>query len=189
MSDSSREYIPGLIAGLHRGTIGRRDFMKRAAAAGLSAGLIGQVVGRYDAFAQDATPSAGATSIGEPNHQHITDTSKGTIKLFSSWPLTGSYEQLGGDAVEAIKLCLADFGNAAGGFALTYEALDDGSAANNGGPDQAKETENVNRVVADADCDRLKALLGAAGATIRQTAKFPGGYAVLTAARTQAPGG
>ena len=49
MSDSSREYIPGLIAGLHRGTIGRRDFMKRAAAAGLSAGLIGQVVGRYDA--------------------------------------------------------------------------------------------------------------------------------------------
>ena len=44
-------------------------------------------------------------------------------------------------------------------------------------------------VVADADCDRLKALLGAAGATIRQTAKFPGGYAVLTAARTQAPGG
>ena len=93
MSDSSREYIPGLIAGLHRGTIGRRDFMKRAAAAGLSAGLIGQVVGRYDAFAQDATPSASATSIGEPNHQHITDTSKGTIKLFSSWPLTGSYEQ------------------------------------------------------------------------------------------------
>jgi branched-chain amino acid transport system substrate-binding protein len=152
MSDSSREYIPGLIAGLHRGVIGRRDFMKRAAAAGLSAGLIGQVVGRYDALAQDATPSASATSIGEPNHQHITDTSKGTIKLFSSWPLTGSYEQLGGDAVEAIKMCLADFGNAAGGFALTYEALDDGSAAANGGPDQAKETENVNRVVADADC-------------------------------------
>lgn len=155
MSDSSREYIPGLIAGLHRGTIGRRDFMKRAAAAGLSAGLIGQVVGRYDAVAQDASPSpsgAGAKSIGAPGITHIADTSKGTIKFFSSWPLTGSYEQIGGDAVEAIKLCLGDFGNAAGGFALTYEALDDGSAANNGGPDQAKETENVNRVVADADC-------------------------------------
>jgi branched-chain amino acid transport system substrate-binding protein len=151
MSDSSREYIPGLIASLHRGTIGRRDFMKRAAAAGLSAGLIGQVVGRYEALAQDATPVS-ATSIGTPGHQHPTDTSKGTINIYSSWPLTGSYEQLGGDAVEAIKLCLEDFGNAAGGFAVQYEALDDGSAANNGGPDQAKETENVNRVVADADC-------------------------------------
>jgi branched-chain amino acid transport system substrate-binding protein len=128
--------------------------MKRATAAGLSAGLIGQVVGRYESLAQDATPAAGgsSTSIGEPGHQHNADTSGGVIKLFSSWPLTGSYEQLGGDAVEAIKLCLADFGNAAGGFALEYEALDDGSAANNGGPDQAKETENVNRVVSDVDC-------------------------------------
>jgi branched-chain amino acid transport system substrate-binding protein len=154
MSDSSREYIPGLIAGLHRGTIGRRDFMKRAAAAGLSASLIGQVVGRYDAVAQDASPSpsGSATSIGVPGVQHVSDTSKGTINLYSSWPLTGSMEQLGGDAVEAIKMCLNDFGNAAGGFALTYTALDDGTAANNGGPDAAKETENVNRVVADADC-------------------------------------
>jgi branched-chain amino acid transport system substrate-binding protein len=154
MSDRTREYIPGLIASLHRGSIDRRQFMKRAAAAGLSATLIGQVVGRYDALAQDASPSpAGvSTDIGAPGHQHIADTSKGTIKIFSSWPLTGSYEQLGGDAVEAIKMCLADFGNAAGGFAITYEALDDGSAANNGGPDQAKETENVNRVVNDADC-------------------------------------
>jgi branched-chain amino acid transport system substrate-binding protein len=154
MSGSSREYIPGLIASLHRGSIGRREFMKRAAAAGLSAGLIGQVVGRYEVLAQDSTPAAGgsSTSIGEPDHQHNADTSGGVIKIFSSWPLTGSYEQLGGDAVEAIKLCLADFGNAAGGFAIEYEALDDGSAANNGGPDQAKETENVNRIVADADC-------------------------------------
>ena len=60
-------------------------------------------------------------------------------------------EQLGGDAVEAIKMCLDDFGNAAGGFKLEYEALDDGVAANNGGPDAAKETDNVNKVMADAD--------------------------------------
>jgi branched-chain amino acid transport system substrate-binding protein len=153
MSDSSREYIPGLIAGLHRGTIGRRDFMKRAAAAGLSASLIGQVVGRFDALAQEASPSpsGSATSIGVPGVQHITDTSKGTINLYSSWPLTGSMEQLGTDAVQALKMCLSDFGNAAGGFALKYEALDDGTAANNGGPDAAKETENINRVVADPD--------------------------------------
>jgi branched-chain amino acid transport system substrate-binding protein len=154
MSGSSREYIPGLIASLHRGTIDRRDFMKRATAAGLSAALAGQVIGRFDALAQDATPSpAGdATSIGSPGHEHNVDTSAGVIKLFSSWPLTGSMEQLGGDAVQAIQMCLSDFGNAAGGFAIEYEALDDGTAANNGGPDAAKETENVNRIVADADC-------------------------------------
>src|SRR5687768_16711218 len=153
MADSTRENIPGLIASLHRGSIGRREFMKRAAAAGLSATLVGQVVGRYDALAQDATPSPAGdlTSIGAPGHEHNPDTSAGVIKLYSSWPLTGSYEQLGGDAVQATQMCLADFGNAAGGFALEYEALDDGTAANNGGPDAAKETENVNRVVADAD--------------------------------------
>ena len=155
MSDKSREYIPGLIAGLHRGAIDRRAFMKRAAAAGLSASLIGQVVSRYDALAQDASPSpvgAKATDAGAPGHQHNTETGGGVIKLFSSWPLTGTYEQIGGDAVESINLCLEDFGMAAGGFALEYEALDDGTAANNGGPDAAKETENVNRVVADVDC-------------------------------------
>src|SRR5687767_13508619 len=116
----ARESIPDLIAKLHLGRIDRREFMKRAGAAGLSAALIGQVIGRHEAAAQDGTPGAGAsaTSIGAPGHQHITDTSKGTIKLFSSWPLTGTYDRIGGDAVEAVKLCLADFGNAAGGFAI-----------------------------------------------------------------------
>src|SRR5687767_139721 len=148
----AKDNISDLIAKLHLGRIDRRDFIKRAGAAGLSAALVGQVLGRYDsASAQQATPSTGvsSTTIGAPGHQHVTDTSKGIIKIFSSWPLTGTYDRLGNDAVEAVKLCLDDFGNAAGGFALEYEALDDGTAANNGGPDQAKETENVNRVVAD----------------------------------------
>jgi branched-chain amino acid transport system substrate-binding protein len=151
----AKDSIPDLIAKLHIGTIDRRDFIKRAGAAGLSAALVAQVVGRHsEVSAQDASPAAGgsATSIGAPGHQHVTDTSKGVIKLYSSWPLTGQMERTGGDAVEAIKLCFEDFGNAAGGFAIEYEALDDGSAANNGGPDQAKETENVNRVVADENC-------------------------------------
>lgn len=148
-----KESIPDLIAKLHLGKIDRREFIKRAGAAGLSAALIGQVVGRYEsAAAQEASPAAGsAMSIGAPGHQHITDTSKGTIRIYSSWPLTGSYDRIGGNAIEAVKMCLEDFGNAAGGFAIEYEALDDGVAANNGGPEQAKETENVNRAVSDAD--------------------------------------
>ncbi len=150
----AKEHIGNLIAQLYNGKVDRRGFLKRATAAGLSATLAGQVVARYDQVAaQDATPASGkATDIGVPGVEHVTDTSKGMIRLYSSWPLTGSMETTGGDAVEAVKLCLEDFGMAAGGFALEYQALDDGVAANNGGPEAAKETENVNRVVADADC-------------------------------------
>ena len=52
-------------------------------------------------------------------------------------------------------MALEDFGNAAGGFALEYEALDDGIAANNGGWDAGKETENANKVINDAERDGL----------------------------------
>ena len=52
---------------------------------------------------------------------------------------------------EAIRMALEDFGNAAGGFALEYEALDDGIAANQGGWDAGKEAENANLVVNDPD--------------------------------------
>jgi len=154
MADGKREYIPGLIAQLHSGKIDRRDFMKRAAAAGLSATLIGQVVSTHAAKAQDASPAAGgsAMDIGLADVEHITDTSKGTIKLYSSWPLTGSMERTGTDAVSAVQLCLEDFGGAAGGFALEYEALDDGVAANNGGWEPGKETEDANRAINDPDC-------------------------------------
>lgn len=144
----AKESIPGLIAQLHMNKISRREFAKRAAAAGLAASLVGQAIRVADVAAQDMPAS---TTIGKPGYVHSTDTSKGTIKLYSSWPLTGTYDQLGGDAVEAVKMCIADFGSAAGGFALTYEALDDGVAANNGGWEAGKETENINKVVNDAD--------------------------------------
>ena len=153
MTVQQRDSIPGLIAALHQGSIDRRSFMRRAAGAGLSAALIGSVVARYDSVsAQDASPAAAGTvaqDIGLQNVEHVTDTSKGTIKLYSSWPLTGGMERTGNDAVAALQMGLEDFGNAAGGFALEYEALDDGVAANNGGWEAGKETENVNRVVND----------------------------------------
>jgi branched-chain amino acid transport system substrate-binding protein len=145
----AKEHIGGLIAQLYNGKLDRRDFMKRAVAAGLTAGLAGQVVARFDrASAQEMPPS---TQIGLPGATHITDTSKGTIRLYSSWPLTGAMQTTGGDAVEAIKMCIEDFGGAAGGFAIEYEPLDDGVAANNGGWEAGKESENANRVVNDPD--------------------------------------
>jgi branched-chain amino acid transport system substrate-binding protein len=142
-----------LVEQLKRGRIDRRTFFVRAVALGFTASAIGAGLRAAVVAAQDATPAAsgGAASIGNPSIPHMTTTDKGTIKLYSSWPLTGAYEQIGGDAVEAIKLALNDYGNAAGGFALEYTPLDDGIAANNGGWDAGVESANANQVIADAD--------------------------------------
>jgi branched-chain amino acid transport system substrate-binding protein len=48
-------------------------------------------------------------------------------------------------------LALEIFGAAAGGFALNYEALDDGLASSNGAWDATKEAENATMVVNDED--------------------------------------
>jgi branched-chain amino acid transport system substrate-binding protein len=143
-----------LVEQLENRRIDRRNFLVRAAALGASATAIGAALSRAQpVFAQDATPAGpqSRTEIGQPGIEHITDTSKGTIKLYSSWPLTGASEQIGGDAVESIKMAFEDRGNAAGGFALTYEALDDGIAAKNGAWDAGKEAENSNKVINDPD--------------------------------------
>ncbi|MCA9878044.1 MAG: hypothetical protein KC442_09685, partial [Thermomicrobiales bacterium] len=139
-----------LVEQLQSGAIDRRNFIVRAFALGVSAGLVGSALRTSGAAAQDATPAAN-TAIGNPDIEHITTTDKGVIRLYSSWPLTGTYELLGGDAVEAIKLALADYGNAAGGYAIEYQALDDGIAANNGGWDPGAESANANQVIADPD--------------------------------------
>jgi branched-chain amino acid transport system substrate-binding protein len=146
----SRDSIAGLVAQLYSQKITRREFGYRAAAAGLSAGLIGQVLSVHGAKAQDELPPA--ATIGMPDTGHTADTSKGTIRLYSSWPYTGAMERIGGHAVQASEMCLEDFGFAAGGFAIEYEPLDDGIAANEGRWDPGKETENANRAINDEDC-------------------------------------
>ena len=149
----ARESITELIAQLYNSKINRREFGKRATAAGLSAALAGQVLAVHATRAQ--SPESGdmpaAATIGEQGFVASTDTSKGTIKIYSSWPLTGSMEGTGGDAVAAAQMAFEDFGNAAGGYALVYEPLDDGVAANNGGWEAGKETENANKAINDAD--------------------------------------
>ena len=176
-----------LIEQLRRDRIDRRTFFVRAAALGLSASAIGASLrGAGLAAAQDAA-GAKASDIGAPGVQHITDTSKGRIKLYSSWPLTGASEQIGGDAVEAIRMALEDFGNAAGGFALEYEPLDDGIAANNGAWDAGKESENANRVINDPDAMVYIATYNSGAAKISipiLNAVQPGGMAMISYANT-----
>lgn len=142
---------------MRSGTIDRRTFMVRATALGISASALMQVM---PAMAQDGTPEASPSggsgdltpeNLGTAGVEHITDTSKGTINLYSSWPMSGLSEQIGGDSAESIRLALEVFGNAAGGFAITYEPLDDGLAANNGSWDAAREAENASMVVNDVD--------------------------------------
>lgn len=148
--------IENLVSAFRAGRINRRSFIVRAAAAGLSASAIGSVV---NAAAQDASPAAspaggelGPGTIGMLDVEHITSTDKGTIRLYSSWPMSASYEQIGGDSSEAVRLAMELWGNAAGGYALEYEALDDGIAANNGSWDGVLEAENATKAVNDPDC-------------------------------------
>jgi branched-chain amino acid transport system substrate-binding protein len=153
-----------LIEQLRHGRVDRRTFMVRATALGVSASAIGVALVRGGVVAaQDATPGASPAAgggagteltpenLGVPGVEHSTDTSKGTINLYSSWPLTGASEQIGGDSVESVRLALEIFGNAAGGFALNYEALDDSLASSNGAWDATKEAENATTVVNDPD--------------------------------------
>ena len=115
-----------LVDQLQRGTIDRRTFMVRAIALGATSSAVMSALSRVGrAAAQDES----AASIGNPDIPHVEGTDKGLIKVYSSWPRTGSMEGIGVDALEAAKLAFADFGNMAGGFAIEYVPLDSGIAA------------------------------------------------------------
>ncbi len=170
-----------LLAQLQRGAIDRRTFLVRAFALGVTGSAVAAGLSRVGlAAAQDE----GAASIGNPAIEHLTTTDKGVIRLYSSWPLTGAYEQIGGDAVEAIRLAIEDFGGAAGGFALEYEALDDGIAANNGGWDAGAESANANQVIADADTVVYMATYNSGAAKISIPIMNEAGMAMISYANT-----
>lgn len=144
--------IEGLISDFKAGKVDRRNFVLRAVALGLTSTAIG---GHIRAAAQDASPEAGTlgpATIGQADVEHIETTDKGTIKIYSSWPLSAAYEQIGGDFSESVRLAMDLWGNAAGGYALEYVPLDDGIAANNGSWDGVLEAENAAQAISDEDC-------------------------------------
>jgi branched-chain amino acid transport system substrate-binding protein len=170
-----------LLDQLQRGRIDRRTFMVRAFALGVTGSAVASGLSRVGLAAAQGEK---ASSIGNPDIPHLTTTDKGTIRLYSSWPLTGAYEQIGGDAVEAIKLALNDYGNAAGGFALEYQALDDGVAANNGGWDAGVESANANTVLSDADAMVYLATYNSGAAKISIPIMNEAGMAMISYANT-----
>jgi len=144
-----------LVDQMRDGVIDRRTFIVRAVALGVSSAAVMRAI---QASAQEGSPAAEGGSgeltpenLGMSGIPHSADTSKGTINLYSSWPMSGASEQIGGDSAAAVQFAIDLWGGAAGGFALTYSALDDGLAANNGAWDGAVEAENCSRVINDAD--------------------------------------
>lgn len=169
-----------LVQQFRSGTIDRRTFLARATMLGVGAGVALRSMG---VAAQDASPAASPANsgkltpdlLGVKGVPHVTGTSKGKINLYSSWPMTGASVQLGGDSAEAVKLAVEIWGGAAGGFAINYQALDDGIAANNGSWDATAEAENATKVVNDPDAVAYIATYnsGAAEASIPITNQAP----------------
>jgi len=72
----------------------------------------------------------------------------GTIKLYSSLPLTGASRPQSEDVVNGIELALKQVDNMAGGFTINYESLDDATAAA-GQWDAAQTKANAREVAQD----------------------------------------
>ncbi len=76
--------------------------------------------------------------------------SGGTVKIFSSLPMTGSSLGQTQTIVNAIRMAVEERGGKAGDLTVVYEALDDATPAK-GAWDEGKEAENANRAVNDPD--------------------------------------
>jgi branched-chain amino acid transport system substrate-binding protein len=166
---------------LQRGTIDRRTFMVRAIALGATGSAVLSALSRVG---RAAAQEGSAASIGNPDIPHVEGTDKGLIKVYSSWPRTGSMEGIGVDALEAAKLAFADFGNMAGGFAIEYVPLDSGIAANNGGWDPGVESANANEAISDADCMVYMGTYNSGAAKISIPIMNEAGMAMISFANT-----
>jgi len=158
MTDSRFE---SLLQQFRAGSIDRRTFLVRASALGVGAAAVLQAGPAFAQATPEASPAGGSDvpgataltveGLGVAGIPHSTDTTKGTINLYSSWPMSGANEQIGADSAEAVKYAVEIWGGAAGGFAINYTAMDDGIAANNGSWDATTESQNATEVVNDPD--------------------------------------
>lgn len=175
-----------LVEQVRTGAIDRRTFLARSFALGISAGVASSVLASTVA-AQDASPAAGGLSpenLGVQGVEHSTDTSKGTINIYSSWPLSGASEQIGGDSVAAVQMAVDLWGGAAGGYAISYTALDDGIAANNGAWDATAEANNATEVVNDPDAMAYIATYNSGAALASIPITNEAGLAMISPANT-----
>jgi branched-chain amino acid transport system substrate-binding protein len=107
---------------------------------GTSAGSGGEAAGGSGGSGGSAGPATGGGG----------GATSGTIKIISSLPRTGSSNAVTGAMVNGILLALAEAGNKAGPFTLTYEDWDDASAKK-GDWDPEVEAANADKAVKDPD--------------------------------------
>jgi branched-chain amino acid transport system substrate-binding protein len=93
-----------------------------------------------------ASPAAPAPSPSAAAASQLT----GTIKIVSSLPRTGSSKGQTDTIVNSFKMALDEAGSKVGGATITYTDMDDATAAK-GAWDAAKEAENANTALNDAD--------------------------------------
>jgi branched-chain amino acid transport system substrate-binding protein len=159
----------------------------RAFALGISAAAAGSVLAST-VGAQESSPVAagGLTpeNLGVAGVAHSTDTSKGTINIYSSWPMSGASEQIGGDSQAAVQMAVDLWGGAAGGFAISYTALDDGIAANQGSWDATTEANNATQVVNDPDAMVYIATYNTGAAQVSIPITSEAGLAMISPANT-----
>src|ERR671937_292590 len=74
----------------------------------------------------------------------------GTIKIVSSLPRTGSSKGQTDTIVNSFKMALDEVQNRVGGATITYQDLDDATAAK-GAWDAAQEAQNANQALNDPD--------------------------------------
>lgn len=109
-----------------------------------------QVAGSATRASSPATAGSPAVS-GSPAGSGATS---GTLKIYSSFPRTGSDKRQTDTIVNAIKMAFEETNYKAGNFTIVYgasEDLDDGSPAKNGAWDGVVEANNAKKAVADPD--------------------------------------
>jgi len=100
-----------------------------------------------------ATTSAAVATTAAPATSAAGGVTSGTIRIYSSLPLTGSSKGQTETIVNAMKLALDDFTNGTkkiGDFTIDYVSLDDATAAK-GQWDADQEKANANKAVSDPD--------------------------------------
>src|SRR5437660_3259985 len=98
-----------------------------------------------------ASPAASPSAVAAPSPSAaVASQLTGTIKIVSSLPRTGSSKGQTDTIVNAFKMALDEAQNKVGGATITYQDLDDATAAK-GSWDAAQEAQNANQALNDPD--------------------------------------
>lgn len=101
-------------------------------------------------FAPAATAAPAAPLVAGVAPSTADGSLTGTVKIVSSFPHTGSAGPKADSIVDAIGMAIADAGGQVGGATISYQAMDDASAAT-GAWDGSIEAANANAAVQDPD--------------------------------------